>query len=354
MQNLDLVWLISLALSGLSVVAFLGLILRRGVVSGREAREASARDSLKAGILRYLEAGADLEGIRSAVRGKSSLFMSDLTAELLQVSKGEDRRRLTELLHRLDVVELHIAASREGNPYERIAAIAGLSLFHEPRAEDAIRANLDAGNPDVRLAAAWALSALGAIRSLPDLVERLRIGTEETSRSLRKIFRNLVPGQTDQLILLLQDDVPDFAKELAIDALARSGDRRAAVAVAAMSGHEAENLRSTALRALADLGYPEAAPFVLRALTDASGPVRAMAALCAGRIGLREAVPLLGDGLDDDFWWARLRSAQALCELGEAGIEILEEASGGAGSTGGDSRAFRIAGQVLAERESAG
>lgn len=344
MNLLELIWLISLILAGLSILVMFGLIVRRVISMRRDRLESAARDALTTLILDYLEGTVTLDALRGAARGKNSRLMSDIVRDLLRLIRGDDRDRLIALLRELGVVELHLSALHRRNPHARMAAIAALSFFDEPRVINEVRARLDDPDAAVRLAAAQALGELRSVGSVRVLVDKLQIGTRETSRELYNVFRKLAPEETSQLISLLHVEVPDLVKALALDALGKSGDYSAIDAVAGMVTDESENVRAQALRALAELAHPAAQPMVMRALTDPSWAVRAVAARCAGRIGLSEAIPLLEDLLDDDVWWVRQRAAESLYELGDLGIKALTTISRKA------SRASRVAQIVLAEK----
>lgn len=345
MSLLELIWLTSLVPAGLSILVMLGLIVRRVDSTWRDRKNAKARSELTTLILGYLDGSVPLDGVRDAARGKSIELMTDIVGDLLQLIRGGDRERLIELLRGLGVVELHLAGLRQRNPHARIAAITGLSSFKGTRVISEIRARLDDSDPDVRLAAAQALSEMHAVGSVRVLVDKLQIGTRERSRMLYNVFRNLVPEETWQLIRLLDDDVPDFAKALALDALGKGGDYGAIDAVARIVNHDSEDLRAEALFALAELSHPYIHSKVMPALTDPSWPVRTAAAFCAGRIGLTESMPLLERLLDDEMWWVRLRAAEALYNLGDPGIRALRDVSRKV------SRASRTAQIVLAEKE---
>ena len=346
MKFLQLLWLISLSLAGVSIIVMLALVVRRLVLVRRQQRDSKIRGELTPLILRYLDGGIAFDTLRDYMHGQESVLMSELVADLLDSVRGDDRERLLELLRRLEIIEVHFSALQDPTATRRAAAILGLSLFDDPPVLDRIHDLLDDPDPDVRLLAAQALSKHRAIGPVRVLVDKLQIGTVHNSRALRTIFRNLTREHTDELIELLDGDVSALAKVLAIDALGRSGNFAVIDAINAMIADESEDIRVATLRALADLGHPQALCTVARALDDERAPVRATAATCAWRIGLTDTIPLLVDRLDDDSWWVRLRAAEALYMLGETGIKRLRD------NATMSSRAARVAGLVLAEKES--
>ncbi|MDH3376365.1 MAG: HEAT repeat domain-containing protein [Gammaproteobacteria bacterium] len=346
MNFLQLLWVVSVALAAVSIVIMLALTVRRVTLMRQRRHDTKIRAELTPLILRYLDGDVALDVLREYTRGQGSELMGELVADLLYSVRGGDRENLIELLRRLGIIELHLSALQHRTATKRAAAIFGLSLVDDPPVLDRIRDLLGDPDPDVRLLAAQALSKHRAIGPVRVLVDKLQIGTVENSRVLRTIFRNLTRKHTDELVELLDDDVPAAAKILAIDALGRSGNFAVIDAISAMIAHDSEDVRVMTLRALAELEHPKALPTVMRGLDDEHAAVRATAATCAGRIGLTDTIPLLLKRLDDNSWWVRLRSAEALYKLGETGIKRLRD------SASMSSEAARVAGLVLAEKES--
>ncbi|HVA13028.1 MAG TPA: HEAT repeat domain-containing protein [Stellaceae bacterium] len=204
---------------------------------------------------------------------------------------------------------------------------------------------LDDRDPDIRLAAAESLAEIGALPSVAELVDKLRIGTAQHSQSLRHVFRGLARRQSGELVALLAGEAPSLAKVLALDALGRSGDYGVMAPIIAASEDADVDLRAAAFRALADLGHPAALAAVARGLADPAWEVRTQAAICVGRIGLATLLPKLVELLGDSVWWVRFRAAEALFALGETGEHAVIAASQGAPGP-----AARTAHLVLAER----
>jgi HEAT repeat protein len=341
------IWCGSLSLALLSVLSMLMLIVRRLVLRRGERRHAQRRSALLQRIVRYLDGTDDKAALEAAAAGQLEV-VAELIAELRQVVRGDNRERLTELAASLGVINFNRRRLIEGDVRARRLAAAWLAIGPAQRVAVALEAALEDRDYQVRLAAARSLAELRAVGSVRVLVEKLGIEAEHNSRVLYFVFRQLVPALSDQLVALLDSDQPVVIKELALDALAKTGDGRLVEPIARLVDDPSPDIRADALRALAELGYPEAGPCALEALSDPSWPVRMQAAACIGRIGFLAAIPKLADLLGDAQWWVRYRAAEALYELGEKGWEVLRSA---AAETAGP-RA-RVSELLLAEKEQA-
>jgi HEAT repeat protein len=344
---LGLIWWGSLMLALLSIIGMLMLILRRFFFMRHERRNAVWRDAIMVGIVGWLDGDGDLAPIEHAADGRPGIA-ADLIAELRQVVRGEQRERLAALAAALGIVAFNCRRLITGDTRTRRVVAARLAIGPAEHVALSLEAALDDPDYQVRLAAARSLAELRAIRSVRLLVDKLGLAAEHNSRVLYYIFRQLVPALNDQLVALLQSECSVVIKELALDALGQSGDGAMVEPIARLLNDSSPELRAKALRALTDLGYPDAGPRALRALADPAWWVRAQAAICVGRVGFLPALPLLAELLADRQWWVRFRAAEALYALGDKGRALLRAA---AEATGG--RAARVSELLLAEKERA-
>jgi HEAT repeat protein len=341
------IWWGSLSLALISVLGMLVLVLRRFFLMRRERREADWRDAITLGIVGWLDGGEELAPIERAAAGHADIA-ADLIAELRQVVRGDQRERLGALAGMLGIVEFNRRRLIAGDTRERRLMAARLAIGPAASVALVLEAALDDPDYQVRLAAARSLAELRAIRSVRLLVDKLGVAVEHNSRVLHYIFRQLAPALNDQLVALLEVEQSVLVKELALDALGHSGDGTAVAPITRVLDDPSPEVRAKALRALTDLGYPDAGPRALRALADPAWWVRTQAAICVGRIGYLPALPALAELLADGQWWVRFRAAEALYALGASGRDALRTA---AAATGG--HAARVAELLLAEKERA-
>lgn len=337
-------WTASLALAASSLMLMVALIVRRVIADRQEARRVRRRESLITLVLRALDEPDGALSLLGAIRPNDRFLIADIIFDLLRNVRGPDRQGLSTLLEDLGLIEDDLAALRHGRSRQRAAAVQRLAQVDRAWVDETLKAALDDRSPGVRLAAASALAERGSKVDPRVVVTKLAIGTRESSRVLRSIFRKLARNSPGEIISLLQGSDSDLVKVLAIDALGTAGHYAALPALIAVAHEGTINIRANALRALGLLGHPDAAPAVMAGLTDKAWQVRTQAAISAGRLGIVEALPQLVALLDDAQWWVRYRSAQTLRRFGQAGIHALESAS----CSG--SRAGRVAQMLLEER----
>ncbi len=366
---LRLIWFVSLALAGVSLGTMFVLIVRRMVIDRfgrfRKARQKALRNL----VFEYLENPDEGRDLVDHLTEDDKNDIRDMVEDLVRMVRGRAREDLLQLVNELggcetfcEILESGSEKRRSrsgampvswfrprkwGNEDHRLRAVAGLALFDDPRADEALNAGLADRSPRVRLAAAQALVNAGAEKSVRSLIEHLGIGEEIRSRSMREIFRELAPRRTLEMLGLLSADESDTVKVLAIYGLAGTRDPALLRIIAAQAESPAVDVRAEAMRALGMIGHPGAAPTVLTGLADESWVVRAQACICAGTIGLVETVPILVSLLTDGEWWVRFRAASALAQIGGDGLSALKRLAAESGA------AREIAATVLAETDAA-
>jgi HEAT repeat protein len=342
---LHMIWLSSFALAALSVAGMLLLIIRRTILSRGERKRAQWREALMLSIVDYLD-GTESDAVTRLAK-QSPEIAGELIGEMRQLVRGAHRDKLSELVVSLRLIEFNLKRLKSRDARQRRLAAAWLVVAPGERVVAALHDALDDRDYHVRLEAARSLAELRAVRSVIELVEKLGGQVEYNSRVLYRIFRQLVPELNDQMLALLRSNHSIPVKVLALDALGRTGDGALVAPISAVAADPSPELRAKAVRALGELGYPDAAPAVLLALDDAFWRVRAQAASCAGRIGCLAAIPRLAELLADEQWWVSYRAAEALYALGEEGRRALASAAASAG------RAGRVSELVMAEKTQA-
>lgn len=320
-------WLVSLFISGLALTVILGLVVARRIGEAR----AGTRDAERRRLVPLL-----LGAKSASASGEDSLLASDLLAdiftELIQMVRGNDKANFVASSSRLGVPARLRHRLDHGSARIRLAAAEALGDFNDEHSLARLEAALDDPHADVRLSAALALAEAGHAPPARLLVDRLGIGTSETSMLVVGLFQEIAKEKPEEIKALIEDDdVPPSAKAAAIDALRMSGDYTLVPLIARLvlaSDTSVEELPRY-LRALGEFGHPAAAQAVEHALGSETWWVRAAAAEAAGRIVLTGLAPKLAALLEDADWWVRFRAGEALVRLGEPGRLLLVEAARG-------------------------
>lgn len=315
-------WLVSLGISGAALAIMAGLILLRHVGSWREQRRAAERQRLIPLLLGDSEPGE----IQAAIWRADDLLV-ELTVELIQMVRGSERERFVERAVALGVPQRLRHHINSGVPRLRQMAAEALAPFTDEASTESLLAALGDSNSDVRLTAAMSLAHSGRSPSATELVERLKIGTEEKSLLIISLFKDLAEQRPEQLeALLANPDLPSGARMAAAQALAHAGRYPAAPLIAGMIVREEASPDDVPrlLRALAVLGHPAGEPAVRFALASRSPRIRAAAAEAAGRIGLTQLSGQLTESLGDPAWAVRFQAGNALASFGSVGRSLLQ------------------------------
>lgn len=342
MTTLASLWDASLLLCAAALLAIAGLLLARVIGEGRVVR----REAMRRQLLPALLKGVTIE---TADRRLARKVAASLTVELAELVRGSDRDAFINAAEATGAADELARRLRARTAQDRLVAAEALAMF--PSRRDAVaKVALEDRNPDVRLGAALALAGEGRAPPVGELVRKLRIGTEENSLLVVSLMRDLVRTDRHAVEALLYNlDVSDVAKLAATDALAESGmvDHASLVAWMAEVSEEQTDLRPRIFRALGQIGHPAGHDAILSGLDSDVWFVRATAAEAAGRSRIAAAADRLGELLEDEQWWVRFRSGQALTRLGSVGQLALQEAALGSNSVS------RIAAKtILAEQGS--
>jgi HEAT repeat protein len=184
-----------------------------------------------------------------------------------------------------------IEALDSANAIDRKKAIENLAILDHPVAQQTLIEALQHPLPDVRYHAAIVQARFNNTTSLPTLLEAL--GGEN-----RSIYYEVIQAEV-------------------IQALSKIG-------VAAVPGllealHDKnEDIRSSAAKALGEIGDVAAVPGLLEALHDQDKDVRLNVVTVLGQIGDRTVVPSLLEALHDQEDIVRVRVASVLGEIGDS------------------------------------
>lgn len=324
MSALQLIWATSLVLSCAALAVMLALVVMRLWTSWLRSRHLEARRRLVPVLL----GGAELDP--AVLRGIPDHVVTDLSLELIQLVRGAERDAFIANATRLGVPQRLARQMRSWSQRERAIALQGLAQLDDPVSRAALWRALDDRNRDIRLAAAQALAGKREQLDAQDLVRRLGLGSEQPSRTMVGLFRMIAETQPDEIkALVLQPDQNLEVRVAAIEALSNTGDYSLVPVIKSLALEAADGSEELPryLHALGKLGHPGGREAVLAGLSSESMAARAAAARAAGRIALVDSAERLGELLNDREWWVRFRAAEALIDLGEAGLSRLRTAA---------------------------
>ena len=311
------------------------MVLRRLISPFQEARREALRLQLVKIFLNPDLPAIELERLRSA----PSSLVALVCAELLELVRGAEKQTIVAAGIRFGVPETLHQRLCSRSLGKRLAAAEALGEFNDDTTAERLHAALDDPAPAVRLAAAISLVMNGRAPPLQVLIERLSLGTKESSRFIVKLFRERAESDPSEVeALLSRDDLPLAVKVDAAEALAAQGSYDAVGPIASLvldSDHEEADALPDLLRALGELAHPGAAGAIEHGLASDIWQIRAAAADAAGKTMLTSSIDRLAQLVHDKHWLVRFRSSEALARLGRSGHQALR---GVARSTRGSPR----------------
>ncbi len=291
------------------LAAFCTLLFRRWRQEGRKEIEREMFASITRSYLRRVAGQLD-EEMSPKWSNESKL---SAVSHIHLLLRGGERNRLMQMAELDGLLETTLRRSRSWRAARRVDAIRMLQQFGSEACIARLRELFTQDRDDtVRLEAAFALAAIYSLPPPRETIRILGMFDRTTNRLDRALLRASAPHYTEQLVLLLNDQIPHEKRALIVDALGWSDDALVLPILERASRHDNAELRSSALRAAARLGHPSAEEWVIRLLNDPVNIVRIQAVNCCTSLGLTNAVPLLKQRLDDDELWVRLRAEHAL------------------------------------------
>lgn len=333
MPDLDLLWLLTGILTVVVLLLLLALLLLRIILPRREARSEVQRLELATLLTKSSPVAADTVRLSSIPPD----LVADVSLELMQMVRGDEKVRIVEAARRSGVVEVLLDRLTSWSPGIRLGAAEALGDFVDDNVDEQLRAALDDPIATVRLAAAISLASADRAPPLRLLIDKLELGTAECSRFILRLFRDRVIANPEEVAALLEEEgISGTAKRYAAEALAAEADYASVAAIAALVlDADTDPLEVLGyVAALGELAHPGATEAVEHALCDDDWEVRAAAASAAGKIRLLGSVERLTGLLADPHWLVRLSASEALGKLGERGtnalIQVAATASGAA------------------------
>jgi hypothetical protein len=307
-------------------VLFIYVLLRHGVESWREQRDARLRALYQPDVDAVLGAPgpAELQAGIARLAQAPPRHLGQIGALLikpLRVTSGSPVDAARAAAEQLGLTERWRKDLGAHAWWRQAGAARALGLV---RAEGALRpllGCLDDPHEEVRAAAVEALGHLGDPGCVPALLRALPDASRHQRARVVESIRELGPSVAHALVAHARAHPDDLA--IVAELIGFTGASSAADDLLAWSNHADATVRAASLQALGSLGLDDRAYYyVLRALGDTSDAVRAMAARALGRSRRADAAPYLAQHLGDE-WLVAAHAATALRMLGPSGEREL-------------------------------
>ena len=246
-----------------------------------------------------------------------------LEAVLEEQARGATERPgwLLDAYDRLGLVDKYVTRLRTATQWRERAFAA--ELLGRVGNAKAVRALLDTvaatrtEDADVREIALRALARIGDPRAVAPLVEALRHSEVWLVPRIADILTRHGALSVDPMIAFLEDPARHPARAWAASILGEVGAARAFPALVRALTDLDDEVRAKSASALGRIGDGRAVGYLLdHLLSDPAPFVRARIAQALGQFDQPEVVERLVRALGDPAWWVRMRSVEALEQVG--------------------------------------
>jgi HEAT repeat protein len=265
----------------------------------------------------------------AACRAAGELRTTAAVPALLQCfsnGEGEDRDAAMDALSRMpaDALEPLREHLETGDPQRKVGALEAVRASRCERFVDEVVALLNAGVPEVRLAAARAAGVLKGVDHTRHLMPLLRDEDSAVrAEALEALADRRHPGLVEQLVRMLGNDDP--VRYHAIRALGKLAAPEGAEPLAELFRAAEPHERIEILSALTRIAPQWITTFLQERFEEDGPETRRLAAECLVRLAVPNDLPLVLRLAQDPDWSVRSYAAWGLGRLGlAAGRETLE------------------------------
>lgn len=322
MNSLDIILITAAAIAAIGIVSVLTWLLYTSYLNRLEHRLA-----VRKGFYRDTVAGmaASERALLEPVLHQVSTYrdFEALEAVLEEQARGATGRPvwLLDTYDRLGLVDKYIARLREARRWrERAFAAELLGRVGNAKAVGPLLETVQATraeDADVREIALRALARIGDPRAVPPLAETLRRAEVWLAPRIADILARHGEVVVDPMIEFLDERSQHPARAWAANILGEVGAVRAFPALVRALDDLDDEVRAKAATALGKLRDQRAVTYLLdHLLADPAPFVRARIAGALGRFNDPEVIDTLVRALGDPAWWVRMRSVEALEQIG--------------------------------------
>ena len=315
-----MIWALAVAVVILAMAMLLHMVVR--ALSRTHTERQREMDGL---VLASLQSGAQADELVLRLQQSNSDLSRRALVHALR-SLGEPYFQFVSYVY--DRLNLSAHAMRDLRSYRwirRAEAALELGAFRRPEVLSDGLALLRDPQPEVRMAAARALSDLGSPQAVRALLESIPLATRWAISDMVDLVRVFGEAAGPELLATLSQSPVRQARLAAIEALGEIAHAPAYALILPFLSDPDMEFRVTATRALGRLGGHGVYEALGRAVKDSAWQVRAVAARALGAYRGAEACAILEGALTDAAWWVRLNAADALAQQSTLGAESLRK-----------------------------
>lgn len=342
---LNVIWLMSLMLSTVSVSILIILIIRRFFSARRE----TINTARKAELSRYLFAATNspveltAASLPKLKKGDEPL-VTEIAIGTLRTVHGSDVDRIVNILQIWNLLPYLRHTLHHSSRGMRIRILTLLAYFEDEESLSELLQYSSNSDHYVQLAALRGLSYRKATQHIDQIIENLSKSHQTNILVLADIMTHFGEVAVPALLVLINKNTLLEIRLAAITSLGAIGALQAVDPLIKLLDDPSMEIRAQSISALGKLGDARAGKAIMAHFKDENIAIRVQAVQALGLLDVNSAIPLFVEALKDEEWWVRYRAAEALYNMGDSGIALLRAVR----RTEGE--AAIISSQVLAEK----
>ncbi len=294
---------------------------------------------------RYLGSPADPKILLQRVRKSQYKFLLMVLRDLFSFLDGKDLESIKRIINETEIYNYLLADLKSKNTRRIIRAAYFFGASNNQKVKSLLFGHLYSKNSDVFIFCARALARLNALEYATAILHASRYQRELSSDILISIMLEYHPEVCDHLVerIVIEDD---HYRKIAIQIFRFHGYREAADSVLKIfQSSTNKKLLVECIKYSGAIECIDAIPYLWEHFEHPEIEVRTAAIEALAKIGGSDLAPVFVQRLYEDSFEVNIAAAEALFELGNKGIKLLQIVA----KSNADSKASAIARMVLSE-----
>jgi hypothetical protein len=261
------------------------------------------------------------------IKFKDWIIFAEFVENYLLDLKGEDYEKIITFLWKIGFYNNLMKAIKKSDKWEKSYSAYFLGLMKYQKAEmELIKMALDK-SPLVSISSLGALNRIGSTFNIYNFIKDMAANESLNAANISEMIASHGTKINPLLIDLLKDaSIPPKAKRKIIDIIVSRGVIESIDTIISLAERsEDTELIIGCIKAMSEFGSENAIPFLLGQLSSQNWVIRSQTVKALGNTGVSDVIPSLKNKLiNDNNFFVKLYSAQAIMQFGESGMNELK------------------------------
>lgn len=261
------------------------------------------------------------------IKFKDWIVFAEFVENYLLDLKGEDYEKIIIFLWKIGFYNNLMRALKKSDKWEKSYSAYFLGLMKYKKAEMELIKMASDKSPLVSISSLGALNRIGSTFNIYNFIKDMAANESLSAANISEMISSHGAKINPLLIDLLKDTgLPPWAKRKIIDIIISRGVIESIDTVISLAERsEYPELIIGCIKAMGEFGSENSIPFLLAQLSSQNWVIRSQTVKALGNAGVPGVIPSLKNKLlNDDNFFVKLYSAQAIMQFGESGINELK------------------------------